>query len=105
MAYRLTYIIYYLNHSYINKMGVIGYYLLTITTLFKRLWQCVSACHLQPATLFETPSLTAEKVTAARRLRSNRGKGMCWPKKVLETERGVRDANGKGRELVSKDLM
>ena len=32
------------------------------------------------------------------------GKGRWWPRKVLETYRGVRDANGEGRELVSKDL-
>ena len=37
-------------------------------------------------------------------MRSSRGKGRWWPRKVLETKRGARDANGEGRELVSKDL-
>ena len=38
-------------------------------------------------------------------MRSSRGKGRWWPRKVLETKRGVRDASGEGRYLVSKDLM
>ena len=37
-------------------------------------------------------------------MRSSGGKGRWWPRKVLETKRGAMDANGEGRELVSRDL-